>query len=113
MMIAPAAISSVKENRSMIIGGGLKQSLSNLGAHVQSIWSDIAKKGLLIMSLKYSAFEGHMGVTLASAGHVQCLACEVFDAPERLPSMSIQNLIKGLRVWASLSALVLLLCGGA
>jgi hypothetical protein len=79
----------------------------------QSIWSNIAKKGLLIMSLKYSAFKGHMGVTLVSAVHVQCLAYEVFDAPERLPSMKSRNVIRGLRVWAGLAALVLLLCGCA
>jgi hypothetical protein len=68
---------------------------------------------LLILSLKYSAFEGHMGVTLVSAAHVQRLACEVFGAPERLPSMNIRNVIRGLGVWAGLSALVLLLCGCA
>jgi hypothetical protein len=54
-----------------------------------------------------------MGVTLASAAHVQSLVCEVFRALERLPSMNNQNVIRGLRVWAGLSALVLLLCGCA
>jgi hypothetical protein len=38
------------------------------------------KKGLLTMSLKYSVFEGHLGVTLISAVHVHRLAYEVFDA---------------------------------
>jgi hypothetical protein len=85
MMIVPAAINSVKETRSTIIGGHLKHDLSYSVTYVKSIWSSTAKKGLLIMSLKYSAFKGHMDVTLVSAVHVQCLACEVFDAPERLP----------------------------
>jgi hypothetical protein len=30
----------------MTIGGGLKQSLSILVTHIQSIWSDIAQKRL-------------------------------------------------------------------
>jgi hypothetical protein len=110
MMIATAAI-SWSENPFHDYWWRFEAEPFKLGRAISSLFGRIShKKGLLIMILKYSAFEGHMGVTLVSAAHVQRLACEVFGA-FALNEHSKRNQRLGRMGWSvSFSSSALRLC---